>query len=399
MRRAATKLEAPSRTARDETGSGGDIRHFYYNEKWQCVAERVEASSVINTHPIKEYAYFPYYIDAVCCMWYDPDSDGSSVSRYHFMHDANMNVVAVATAASNSYDVVERYHYSPYGEVTILHGENDSDGSVTEWDVDSESDIGNEFLYTGRRLDPETGLQYSRYRYYHPQLGRFINRDPIGYASGDGLNLYQYVGSDPASYIDPMGTKKSVAKLCPAGYRLISGPSDPSKIDEEWNNEDYLVTYIHGGKVVGGRWATQKYRLQVSHAWKRVNSAPQSGNCNQSTEDWNVTIQSGKQHELGGEISGKYRGIEVGGSYKRGWFSSVGQDYPAPLFPADPRKKYWGAVVELTKTSKTTTWDVHISTAMQPDGYRKSWWNSYSRTLYADIAWVVCEAKCCTIDD
>ncbi|WP_425267248.1 RHS repeat-associated core domain-containing protein [Aeoliella straminimaris] len=64
-------------------------------------------------------------------------------------------------------------------------------------------DIDNEFLYTGRRLDPETGLQYSRYRYYHPQLGRFVNRDPIGYRGG--MNLYAYVGGMPTRYTDPMG--------------------------------------------------------------------------------------------------------------------------------------------------------------------------------------------------
>jgi len=36
------------------------------------------------------------------------------------------------------------------------------------------------------------------------QLGRFINRDPIGYDGGDA-NLYRYVGNRPTDLVDPMG--------------------------------------------------------------------------------------------------------------------------------------------------------------------------------------------------
>lgn len=67
------------------------------------------------------------------------------------------------------------------------------------------SDIGNEFLFTGRKLDPETGLYQYRHRYYHAQLGRFVNRDPIGYRGG--MNLYAYVGGRPTRRLDPYGLK------------------------------------------------------------------------------------------------------------------------------------------------------------------------------------------------
>jgi RHS repeat-associated protein len=65
------------------------------------------------------------------------------------------------------------------------------------------SSAGVPFKYTGRRLDPETGLYYYRARYYSASLGRFLQTDPIGY--GDDMNMYAYVGGDPVNFNDPLG--------------------------------------------------------------------------------------------------------------------------------------------------------------------------------------------------
>ena len=38
---------------------------------------------------------------------------------------------------------------------------------------------------------------------YSPTIGRFLERDPIGY--DDGMNPYEFVGSNPIGFVDPYG--------------------------------------------------------------------------------------------------------------------------------------------------------------------------------------------------
>jgi RHS repeat-associated protein len=75
------------------------------------------------------------------------------------------------------------YQYGPFGQTqrTGQDGENP-------------------FQFTGRESD-ETGLQYYRFRYYHPVLSRFISEDPLGTSS----NRYAYVSNSPLNAVDPFG--------------------------------------------------------------------------------------------------------------------------------------------------------------------------------------------------
>jgi len=93
--------------------AASDTYDYFYNESWQILEVWLDGE---DEFPIEQFVWHPYYIDALAVRWYDVDTDGNEVEHY-YLQDANFNVTA---AVSSGGTVVERYQYSPYGEVTFL---------------------------------------------------------------------------------------------------------------------------------------------------------------------------------------------------------------------------------------------------------------------------------------
>jgi RHS repeat-associated protein len=190
--------------------------HFYYNDNWQVLEILEFRSGIRYSEPLAQYVWHPHYIDAILLRDYDSDTNGSTV-RYYYTQDVNFNVLSILSSTGT---VLERYGYTPYGEAEVLTA------SFTA-DPDGLSDSANDITFTGQRYDSESRLMLYRHRYYHPVLGTFCSRDPLGY-QGSPWNLYEYVGGNPTVATDPSG-KVRIACHCAGGHSNI--PSREVEVD------------------------------------------------------------------------------------------------------------------------------------------------------------------------
>ena len=113
-------------------------------------------------------------------------ASGTLSGGFVFHHqDKTGNTLALTDASGAT---VGKYAYGPFGAVT------NQVGAVTT-----------PFTYAGTYgvMDDGDGLFFMKNRYYDAITGRFLQRDPIGFAGG--VNLYRYAGNNPISRIDPLG--------------------------------------------------------------------------------------------------------------------------------------------------------------------------------------------------
>ena len=109
--------------------------------------------------------------------------NAAGTTFYAFDERGNVTQRLSSNAAVQSNDL-----YDAYGTRTSTAG-NDV------WGFEAQS---------GYYTDAETGLILCTRRFYDPQNGRFLTRDPIGY--NGGVNLYGYTGNNPISGTDADGT-------------------------------------------------------------------------------------------------------------------------------------------------------------------------------------------------
>jgi RHS repeat-associated protein len=145
----------------------------------------------------EQYVWEETYVDSPAARFLDANTDGDLVdigdNTIFYLADVNSNISSVFDAASEQ--VAERYIYDSYGQDTIY----DPTWSLTR----STSNVENSVGFGGYIKDSETANLYSRFRYMHPTLGRWISRDVAGYLAG--TSLLEYASSSPTNYTDPSG--------------------------------------------------------------------------------------------------------------------------------------------------------------------------------------------------
>ncbi|MBM4023701.1 MAG: RHS repeat-associated core domain-containing protein, partial [Planctomycetes bacterium] len=184
------------------------IRDIYYSAQWQVLEERLRTTSGdIGRTAEARYVWSPVYVDALVMR--DRDADGLAATgtggleeRLYAIQDANWNTTAVVAAAGVrgvlGGAVIARFVYTPYGESQALTA------SWAPAKPAAVAAISWQHLFQGLEFTEITGLAYVRNRDYSASLGRFIERDPIGFKAGDN-NWYRFVGNRPTTSTDPLG--------------------------------------------------------------------------------------------------------------------------------------------------------------------------------------------------
>ena len=110
-----------------------------------------------------------------------------SGTNYYFTRD-HLGSVREVTGATGI--ILARYDYDPYGRMTGVSGGFNAD-----------------FGYAGMYYHAATGLNLTLYRAYNADLGRWLNRDPIG--ERGGINQYRYVRNGSLRFVDKLGLQTS----------------------------------------------------------------------------------------------------------------------------------------------------------------------------------------------
>ncbi|WP_208642839.1 RHS repeat-associated core domain-containing protein, partial [Pseudomonas sichuanensis] len=164
---------------RDEGDTGRTVHYLYEPGSFVPVAQALRNGPIrLHKQPdwsLREYDFDqdplwhtevkPQAFDAMA--WYHCDHLGTPQE----LTDVQGNVVWSA-------------HYTAWGEVREERTERARLQGVS-----------NPIRFQGQYQDPETALNYNRYRYYEPKMARYVSRDPIGMQGG--MNVYSYVNNAP----------------------------------------------------------------------------------------------------------------------------------------------------------------------------------------------------------
>ena len=181
--------------------------HKYAYDGWDIISEEIKTVRTSDTpNTVTSWQLRRYVdqgtdnhiiMDTVLC---SDDGNGncspneSTLQRIWFHKDERGNVIAVSDGNGTIY---ERYRYRVYGEHEVLNADFTPKTTAAL----------SPFLWGGSLYEPETGLYWMRNRYYHLDMHRFINQDPIG-IWGDANNLgngFAYVAGMVIEASDPSG--------------------------------------------------------------------------------------------------------------------------------------------------------------------------------------------------
>ncbi|WP_348984756.1 RHS repeat-associated core domain-containing protein [Pseudomonas sp. A2] len=176
---------------------------------------------------------------------YDPAGNRLDFNARQFAKSRGLRMLREETPGQSILYLYEPGSYAPLVRVDQVEGEDqklyyfhtdqigtpleltNSDGKIV-WQATYRSwgaieslpinEIEQNLRFQGQYFDDETGLHYSTFRYYDPEIGRFATQDPIGLLGG--INLYQYA-VNPLGWLDPLGWAGNPANATHIAYEGV----------------------------------------------------------------------------------------------------------------------------------------------------------------------------------
>jgi RHS repeat-associated protein len=117
-----------------------------------------------------------------------PDLTGNWLTHNYYHADGNGNVTFLETTNET---LSARYRYDPFGN-TISQSGGLADANV--------------YRFSSKEIHVASGMYYYLYRFYDPNLQRWINRDPAEEAAD--INLYRLGNNCPVTWFDAWGLEE-----------------------------------------------------------------------------------------------------------------------------------------------------------------------------------------------
>lgn len=219
------------------------------------------------------------------------DETGVYVEDLYYTHDALKNTTALFGIKAGRRAL---YEYGPYGSAVKM------EGNAAEL---------NPFRFSSEYADDELGLVYYNYRYYNPQNGRWISRDPM--TEKESCLLYGYVNNMPTLYSDELGL------AC-----TITTNKDDCSINVSLN----IVIYPKGGDSINNiemRTTAQRIKQSIESNWNGYEKG-----CCVVNVTADVSVQSRKSRWLYRFLNSDENNIEItSDSSHRSYVNGVGGRY------------------------------------------------------------------------
>jgi RHS repeat-associated protein len=172
-----------------------------------------------------------------------------------FYQDKLGSTTHVANASGH---LLESYRYDLYGTPAYYDALNNK-LSTSNYSVHD--------LYAGERWVSALGIYDLRNRFMSPELGRFLQADPIGF-KGDGSNLYRYCHNNPTNFTDPMGLL--------AGFTRYSLEYDKNEVQDD-THDGYQVKGVPGYENKPGDRVHLEVDRSVTTVKDRIDGSDKGG--------------------------------------------------------------------------------------------------------------------------